>query len=149
MTAAQLLQCTFWEGTGSASRFLQPMFAAWAETAGVHLSPGTANGCADADIRFPDTFVSLAPFAHLIAEPAGRRRLQPGFAPRLFSAVVNDSVRVWVFRWSADDVRLEFVGSTDRCRADRHVELLATVSFRRDLQLSDGGQFRLAFGPSL
>jgi hypothetical protein len=142
-----MLQCTFWEGTGSASRLLQPMFAAWAETAGVHLSPGTANGCADADIRFPGTFVSLAHFAHLIAEPTRRR--QAGLAPRLFPAVVNDSVPVWLFRWSADDVRLGFVGSTDRCRADRHVELLATVSFRRDLRLSDGGQFRLAFGPSL
>jgi hypothetical protein len=147
MTAVQVLHCTFCEGTRSASRLLQPMFDAWAETARVHLYPGTANGCADADIRFPDTFVSLAPFAHLIAESTRRR--QAGLAPRLFPAVVNDSVPVWLFRWSADDVQLGFVGSTDRCRADRHVELLATVSFRRDLWLSDGGQFRLAFGPSL
>lgn len=141
--ASPVLRCTLKPGTCSAGRHLQPMFEAWAAVENLHLTPGTANGCAHTFVSFPNTFISLANYSHLAGPPY--RRAQAGFDPRVFPGVVNDTVPVWAFRWSADDVRLGFLGSTPSCQAKQYLELLSCVSFRGDLGLADDDQFTFAF----
>jgi hypothetical protein len=121
------------------------MLDAWAATLGVHLHPGTANACSLRSLQFPATHTSLEAFAHLTFE---QRRSQWGFSPRLYAVRIDAgllSIVGWVFRWSADDAKFGFVGDTHGCRADRHLEIVSSVGFRRNLGISDGDEFRIEF----
>ena len=119
------------------------MLDAWAAAEAETLCQGTANGCADQPVVFPSAYISLDWVAHLVTLP--QRRAQPGYSPRLYPGFVNGEVAVWVFRWSASDVALGFVGESDRCGAARFLELVAAVSFREELGLTDGSTFEFAF----
>jgi hypothetical protein len=137
------IECRLQEGTGTAGRYLRPVFDAWARTAGVILCPGTANGCAEAGFTLPDKFVSLSEHADLLALEG--RRFQPGYDPRLYPVLVNEAVLAWVFRWSADDVSLSFVGTTSSCAGPKQLEIIAGISFRHGLGLATGDAFELRF----
>lgn len=115
-------------GTGT-SRLLQPMFDAWAGTAGVRLFPGTAYLCADSRLQFPGEFIDLAPFEHLHGIP--NRRPQQGYAPRLYAVAVGGALLAWVYRWSADDVHNGFLGKLGQCEPANLAEVVASVSIRR------------------
>jgi hypothetical protein len=106
------------------------MFDAWAETVGVRLFPGTAYLCADVAIEFPPVHISLDDFEHLHSVPA--RREQAGYAPRLYPVALANCLLAWVYRWSDDDARLDFVGDLEEsCEASRVLEIVAPVSIKQ------------------
>jgi hypothetical protein len=137
------LMCRLCPGTRTAAALLQPALSAWASDAALTLCPGTANACSTTDVTLTTGFLPLQGYAHLI-QPEWRRT-QPGFAPRLYPCVLNGQHRAWVFRWSADDSTLGFVGSTPICASHRHIEMISTICLRRDLGLVDGDTFSIAF----
>ncbi|MEE9208792.1 MAG: hypothetical protein V3U67_10575 [Gemmatimonadota bacterium] len=114
-------------GTGS-SHHLQRMFDTWAETLGIDLHPRTAYLCASEAIELPENHISLAEFEHL--HPVDPRRRQPGYSPRLYEVLLDESVQAWVYRWSDDDPGLGFVGDLKTCKATNILEVIAAVSIR-------------------
>jgi len=115
-------------GTGT-SRYMEPMFNAWAGTAGVRLYPGTIYLCAPAPVRFPDRYIPLADFEHL--HSAAHQRSRKGYSPRLYPVILASGVLAWVFRWSADDPGLGFVGNLGTCEANRLLEVIAPIGVKR------------------
>ena len=115
-------------GTGT-SYTLQPMFDAWAGTAGIRLFPGTVYLCADSAVRFPTSHIPLAKFEHL--HQVDSRRRQSGYSPRLYPAALGDCLLAWVYRWSDDDVGREFVGNLEECSAPRLLEVVAPIGIKR------------------
>ena len=110
------------------SSILQPMFDAWAKTLGIHLFPGTAYLCANRAIELPENRISLAEFERL--HSADFRRHQPGYSPRLYEVLLDDSVQAWVFRWSDDDPGLGFVENLPTCAATHLLEVIAPLSIQ-------------------
>lgn len=133
--------CTLVKERGTqTSGQLQPMFDAFAGTARVSLFPGTAYLCADAPISFPDHNVPLTAFEHLSMADHQRGRL--GYSPRLYPVSLGGRILAWVFRWSADDVRFDFIGPMPSCVAENLVEVISPVGLNRAI---GSGTFSMRF----
>jgi hypothetical protein len=104
------------------------MLDAWAQSVGVTLFPGTIYLCADSIVQFPRQYLSLARFDYL--HTAHERRRQAGYAPRLYSVSLADTLLAWAYRWSDDDVEHSFIGKLGSCEAGRLLEVIAPVSIR-------------------
>jgi hypothetical protein len=113
------------------------MLGAWGLQHGYAIHPGTINLCSATPLIFPYKFESLSEHSAL-AQPDWRRG-QAGFDPRLYRAQVRTGdllVNGWVYRWSDEDHRSNFVGSTAECPSDRFCE------FVTEADLSDSLPFR-------
>jgi hypothetical protein len=108
-------------GTGTASRYLTPLFQAWAESRRVEVLPGTLNLCADRDLVFPSGHISLRPWDWALDMP--ERKGTPGYDPRLYFVVLNGHA-AWLFRWCEERHIPSFVGDTEGCLARRHCEIV-------------------------
>lgn len=121
--------CSVVEQPGTRTSYLlQAMLDAWAGLAGIRLCPGTAYLCADSVVQFPADYLSLESFEHL--HSAGHRRSQKGYSPRLYPVVLAGAQKAWVYRWSADDPGLGFVGDHGNCEAGRLLEIIAPLNIR-------------------
>ena len=105
------------------------MFDAWAGTARVQLYPGTVYLCTAAPVAFPSQFISLLEYEHL--HSVDTRRQQNGYSPRLYPIALANSVLAWVFRWSANDPGLGFVGDLGDCAAANLLEVIAPIGVKR------------------
>jgi len=115
-------------GTGT-SGLMEPMFDAWAGTAGVRLHPGTVYLCAPSPVQFPEQHIPLTDFEHLHA--AAHQRSRRGYSPRLYPVILAGGLLAWVFRWSADDPGLGFLGDLRTCEAARLLEVIAPISVKK------------------
>lgn len=111
------------------SCLLQPMFDAWAGTAGIRLFPGTVYLCADRPVELPVRHIDLREFEHL--HTAGHQRTYGGYSPRLYPVSIADCLLGWVYRWSADDPKNNFLGGVGACDPARVLEIIAPVSLKR------------------
>ena len=110
------------------SYLLQPMFNAWAGTAGLTLFPGTVYLCSDEPVQMPEAYLSLQAFEHLYLAP--HQRARGGYSPRLYPVSISRALLAWVLRWSADDPELGFRGNHGGCEAERLLEVIAPVAIR-------------------
>jgi CheY-like chemotaxis protein len=126
--------CTVFQGRGTeSSDLLQPMFDKWAKPAGVSLFPGTIYLVAEHALAFPRLFIDLRPFVTQTVLSTGRDK-QPGFSPRLYPVALAGCLPGWIYRWSADDVRLGFLGRLGvDAGADRVIEVITTLHVKSAL----------------
>lgn len=138
--------CRVMTGTGTATRGLTPMLAAWAEHRGVDLEAGTLNMCADR----PVTVSHGQPHDPLTAftdHAPARLRVQAGFGPRLYEVTLDGWVQAWLFRWSEPGALRDFVASQPDCRdPGRFCEIVSEVRLRQVLRVSDGDIVEFVFG---
>lgn len=139
-------RCTVISGTGTAAPHLSPMLDAWAKSTGRELAQGTFNLCADRFVMIAhgQRHESLEPFGRLAPR---HQQAKPGFSPRLYAVVLNDTVPAWLYRWSEPPALSRFVGDTPECPRARYCEIVAEEHLRTLLDVEDGDAVALQFTP--
>lgn len=128
-------------GTQCFSKAVHPnLIEPWARSQGLVAVPGSLNVCADRDVQLPETYISLLQYA-----PERIRPNQPEFDPRLYAALLNGTVQVWVFRWSDLQHLDRFARDADGCPRRRRCELVAQIRLRETLALQEGDNVTLRF----
>jgi hypothetical protein len=136
-------RCRKTDGTGTAGPYLTPLFQAWAASVGLSLAPGTLNLCAHRDVELPTEYVRLTDFDAALNLP--RRKLTPGYDPRLYAVSLQDIQPAWLFRWSDQAHLANFVGDRDGCSALQRCEVVAEVHLSGRWGLDAGAEITLRF----
>lgn len=131
-------------GTQSFGKYVHPhLIQRWAQAEGLTVAPGSLNVCADRNVEMPETYISLRPYVTTMTPRAS----QAGFDPRLYPAMLNETVQVWVFRWCGMEYLGDFVGDVDGCSCRQRFEVVAGVHLRSFLGLQQGDEVTLVFQP--
>jgi len=136
-------RCRMADGTGSAGPILTPLFRAWAEPNGLKLVAGTLNLCANRPVAPPAECDRLTPYDSALQFP--QRKATPGYDPRLYLIVLQDTQPAWLFRWSDNQHISNFVADTAGCPATHRCEVIAEDHLSELWGLDRGGSVMLRF----
>lgn len=131
-------------GTHSFSTHVHPFLVEpWAQSQGLTIQPGSLNLCCDRFVEMPSEYISLRPYATgPYATREAHQCQKDGYDPRLYSAYLNEALRVWIFRWCGSEHLEQFVGEPD-CPRHQRCEIVAEVHLRNTLDLKDGDRLLL------